>query len=87
MLVVGVNYITPESAPVVKKIADSYKYKYDKKRELAHMAAQSIEAKDLIETLVDKKCEVGDIQDIYRSVFNIKDQGIKIYTKPSKANF
>ena len=51
------------------------------------MAAQSREAKNLIETLVDKKCEVGDIQDIYRSVFNIKDQGIKIYTKPSKANF
>ncbi len=82
LLVAGENYITPESAPVVKKIADSYKYKYDKKRELAHMAAQSREAKDLIEVLVDKKCEINDIQDIYNSVF----KRTKINHKPTKAN-
>ena len=87
LLVAGIDYITPESAPVVKKIADSSKYKYDKKRELCHMASQCREAKKLIEVLVDRECETNDIQDIYRSVFDIRNQRTKINKKPSKADF
>lgn len=87
LLVVGENYITPESAPVVKKIEDNEKYSdYDQKHQLAKMAAQNREAKDLIEALVDKNCEYHDIKDIFCSVFDIRSGNLVTseWRKPAK---
>ena len=85
----GKKYITPESAPVIKKIENNEKYNenYWTIRELAQMASQNRQAKELIEALTDKNCEIGDIKKIYNSVFDIRDMDISKYHLPAKSKF